>query len=119
MKPKSFEVWCAEKNEWENDPVLIDNDGNLFHLMRNQLMPLRADTHRVCKYIGIFAKGHIELKEGDIVKGWGGGEWVVKFNQKHAMYVIQRINHTQEVDFMFIDGERESLKIVGHECVPD
>lgn len=118
MKSRKYETWCGEKQEWEDDPILIDRGGNIFHFINNRLMPLKSDTHRVCEYIGIFAEGHIELKEGDIVKRRSGEDYVVRFDQDEAKYQIERVGDNYPVDFMELNLFKETLKIIGHECEP-
>jgi endo-beta-N-acetylglucosaminidase D len=115
-----FKVWCGEKDEWEDDPVLMSEHGNIYHFINNrtkgQLMQLSNDTHKIFHYIGIKAEDGTELKEGDIVKRHSGEDYVVRLNQIEAKFQIERIGDNYPVDFMELNVFHETLKIIGHEC---
>ena len=115
-----FKVWCGEKDEWEDDPVLMSEHGSIYHFINThsegRLMQLSNDTHTVCRYIGINAEDGTELKEGDIVKRISGEDYVVRLNQTEAKFQIERIGDNYPVDFMELNVFREQLKIIGHEC---
>lgn len=78
MDKIKYRVWCKNRNEWEKDPVFIDSEGNLYHMMRNSsLMQCRPDTHIVQLFTGLpdskrtdeYPEGQ-HICEGDVVHVW-------------------------------------------------
>lgn len=115
-----FKVWCGEKDEWEDDPVLMSEHGNIYHFINThsggRLIQLSNDTHTVCRYVGIKAEDGTDLKEGDIVKRRSGEDYIVRYNQIYSKFQIERIGDNYPVDFMELNVFKEQLKIIGHEC---
>ena len=79
MKNK-FRVWCKNKNDWEKNPCVMSQDGNIFQYQHGRLIPCLGDTHIAVFFTGFrdnkrtieFPRGE-ELYVGDTVRVWFPG----------------------------------------------
>jgi len=63
-----FRVWCHNKNEWEKDLCFLDEKGRLAQQKFNTLVPMRASTHTVEMFIGVYDVSRIPIYQGDLIK---------------------------------------------------
>ncbi|MBC2746243.1 MAG: hypothetical protein HF975_04405 [ANME-2 cluster archaeon] len=114
MNETGFDVWCKEKDDWENDSAFISPDGKLYYYNFHSMVQLNQNIHEILWHVGIEDITGKELKIGDIVKRRNGEIYVVQFNQEYAKFQIERVHDQYPVDFMELKSFKEQLQIVGH-----
>jgi len=91
MREIKFRVWCHDKQDWEDDEVLLTLNGLFREFKMNGKWRDVTKTHTVEFYTGLKDEEGIEIYENDIVNVDGtigvvsftGGRWGVV--EKHGI----------------------------------
>ena len=91
-----FRVWCKNKNEWETDFAVMDQDGRFYFMVNSNLQPINMKNHIVEFSSGVCDKNGVKIYEGDIVNvpyNYIGNQTVVYENGKwsFASFVVSKL----------------------------
>lgn len=114
-----YKVWCKDRKQWEEHTVCIRTDGQMFHLDKGRIMPLRPSSHVVVLYTGIHddTEDEIEICDGDIVEfvykdktyigevKFEAGAFILACNDLPDSYITMLDIIECDRDYWWIDGK--------------
>lgn len=86
-----FKVWCKEYNEWESEPCMLGQDGELYQLFdhRRGWIKTSKAKHIVCFRTPFYDIKTTPIFDGDIIgvrKNILGVEKIVYWNEKEGRF---------------------------------
>jgi uncharacterized protein YvpB len=95
-----FRVWCKNNNEHEIHPVVLGNNGKLYHLSGRRLIELNPETHVIQWFVRKDSEGN-DVYVGDRVKCFmDTGDWIeftVVWHEAFYRFALQCVDKNYNV----------------------
>jgi len=100
MREIKFRLWCNNKQEWESDSWILNKEGFIFDVQKQQHM--RRETHILGQFTGLKDMNGGDIYEGDMLREPDGVLWSVYFDADLGQWYCK--SKTDSVSLMeFID----------------
>lgn len=112
-KNKSYNLWCKNKKEWEQDPWAISPDGRIFNPMNRRRY--RPETHILVESTGKKDRNNNEIYTGTIISVFMYGEsklLICEWNKDSLRYQFRDV-HNDDM-YLVIEIDFDDCLIAGH-----